>query len=82
MVFTAHTDYGLHNESKGRSQAGAHIFLSDNEPEPRWNEPVLTIAQMIKMVMTSAAESELGSLFIIAKEMIPIQQTLSEMGWP
>ena len=32
--------------------------------------------------MTSAAEAELGALFIIAKEMIPILQTISEMGWP
>ena len=28
MVLTAHVDTGFHNESKGRGQSGAHIFLS------------------------------------------------------
>ena len=32
--------------------------------------------------MTSEAESELGALLITAKEMVPMRQTLSEMGWP
>jgi hypothetical protein len=31
--------------------------------------------------MTSAAEAELGALFVTAKELVPIRQTLIEMGW-
>ncbi len=31
--------------------------------------------------MTSAAEAELGALFVTAKELFPIRQTLMEMGW-
>ena len=27
MILAEHSDVGIHNESKGRSQAGAHIFL-------------------------------------------------------
>ena len=34
MVLCAHCDAGLHNESKGRSRAGAHIFLSENDAMP------------------------------------------------
>ena len=45
MVLSSHAESGLHNESKGRSQGGAHIFLSDNDPEPRRNGPVLTISR-------------------------------------
>ena len=67
MVLAAHSDAGFNNESKGRSRAGAHIFLSEDDPEPRWNGPILTIEQMIKFVMTSAAEAELGALFVTAK---------------
>ena len=63
MVLAAHTNAGFHNESKGRSQAGAHIFLAEDEPFPRWNGAILTIVQIIKFVMTSAAEAELGALF-------------------
>ena len=32
--------------------------------------------------MTSAAEAELGALFITSNKIICLQQTLSEMGWP
>ena len=32
--------------------------------------------------MSSAAEAKLSRLFITAKDMIPIRQTLIEMGWP
>ena len=32
--------------------------------------------------MSSAAEAELGAIFITSKEIVPIRQTLIEMGWP
>ena len=32
--------------------------------------------------MTSAAEAELGSLYITAQKMVPMSQTFIEMGWP
>ena len=66
MVLAAHSDAGFHNESKGRSHPGSHIFLSDNEPDPRWNGPVLTIYQIITFVIISLVEAELGALFITA----------------
>ena len=70
------------NESRARSRAGAHIFLSENEPKPKLNGPILTIARIIKTVMASAAEAEMAELFITAKNMIPLRNTLIEMGWP
>jgi hypothetical protein len=82
MVLCAHADAGFLNEANSRSRAGAHVFLSENEPFPRFNGAVLTIAQIIKFVMASAAESELAALFIAAREMIPHRQTLIAMGWP
>ena len=82
MILAAHSNAGFHNKTKGRSRAGAHIFLSKDEPIPWWNRDILTIAQIIKFVMASAAEAELGALFITAKKVLPICQTLIEMGWP
>jgi hypothetical protein len=82
MILFAHADAGFLNESQTRSHAGAHIFLSVNDPYPRFNGAVLSIAQIIKFVMASAAESELAALFITAREMIPHCQTLIDMGWP
>ena len=32
--------------------------------------------------MSSAAEAELGALFLNAKEAVPIRTTLIEMNWP
>ena len=32
--------------------------------------------------MSSAAEAELAALFITSKELVPLRQTLVEMGWP
>jgi hypothetical protein len=40
MVLCAHAD-----ESKGRSHAGAYIFVSENDPFPKRNIPVLSISQ-------------------------------------
>ena len=55
------------NESRARSRAGAHIFLSENEPKPKLNGPILTIAKIIKTVMASAEEAEMAALFITEK---------------
>ena len=49
---------------------------------PSLNGPVLTIAQIIKNIMSSASEAELSDLFICPKAMIPLRNTLTEMGWP
>ena len=57
MIMTVHSDAGLNNKTKARSRSGAHIFLSENEPTPRWNGPILTIAKMMKYVLSSATES-------------------------
>ena len=82
MVLTAHSDAAYLNVTKARSRAGANIMLSENVPAPTYNGPVLTVAQIIKNVMSSAAEAELASLFICAKAMVPIRQSLTKMGWP
>ena len=82
MILAAHADAGFLNKSRARSRAGAHIFLSENEPKPKLNGPVLTIAQIIKTVMESAAGAEMAALFITEKNMIPLRHTLIEMGWP
>ena len=81
-ILAADADAGFINESIARSRAGAHIFLSENEPKPKLNGPVLNIVQIIKTVMASAAEAEMAALYITAKKMIPLCHTLIEMGWP
>jgi hypothetical protein len=73
MTLCAHADAGFLNETNSRSRAGAHILLSENDPFPQFNGAVLSIAQIMKFVMATAAKSELAALFITAREMIPRQ---------
>ena len=82
MILAAHADAGFLNESRARRRAGANILLSENEPKPKLNGPILTMAQIIKTVMALAAEAEIAALFITAEKMIPLRNTLIEMGWP
>ena len=56
--------------------------MSKNDPLPRNNGAVLTVAQIIKRVMTSAAEAKLGALFLHTREAIYLQRILKEMGHP
>ena len=82
MILAAHVDAVFTNEPKSRSRAYAHIFPSENDPKPKINGPVLTMAQIIKTVMALAAEAEMAALYITAKTMIPHGNTLIEMCWP
>jgi hypothetical protein len=80
MVLAIHSDAGYLNEVKARSRAGGHFFLSSDVQNPPNNGAVLTIAQIIDAVMSSAAEAELGALFINAKEAVLMRRILQEMG--
>ena len=82
MILAAHSDASFLTEPGSRSRAGAFIFLSENDPIPRINGPILTMATIIKFVMASASESELAALYLTAREMIPLRNALDEMGWP
>ena len=67
IILTSYSDSGFNNETKARRRSDAHTFLSESEPIPRWNGPLLTIARIMKYVMSSAVEAEMGALFLIAK---------------
>jgi hypothetical protein len=82
MIMCAQSNAGFLNENNSRSHARVHIFLSENNPFPQLSGAVLSIAQIIKFVMASAAKSELAALFVTAREMIPQRQTLISMRWP
>ena len=45
--------------------------MSDNAANPAKNGDILTIAQIIKTVVSSVAEVEVGALFINFREVVP-----------
>ncbi len=73
MQLPIHSDAGFNNESQGRSQNGAHKFLSEPDERPLWNVAVLTLAAIMKPFYLSAAEAELTALFKTAKAMVPLR---------
>ncbi len=70
MILVAHSNAGYCNEKKSQSQAGGHFFLTNNEKHPTNNGAILTIATIIKAVMTSAAKAELRALYLNAQEAV------------
>ena len=49
---------------------------------PWHNGPILSIANIIKFVMSSVTEAKLAAMLITAKKIAPLRQTLIEMCWP
>ena len=80
MVLDAHSDASYLSESKARSRAGGQFFMSNDDAIPSNNGVILTVSQIIKAVMSSAAEDELGALFINCREAIPARHALEIMG--
>ena len=56
-----------------RSRAGGHFFLSNNDPNPPNNCAKLTNATIIKNVMCSVVEAEIGALYLNAREAFVIE---------
>jgi hypothetical protein len=80
MVLAVHHNASYLSTPKAQSRAGGHFFMSSNIANPADSGAVLNIAQIIKVVMSLAAEAELGALYINAREAVPMRLLLTEMG--
>ena len=49
---------------------------------PRLNEPIYVLSKILRIVVASAAESELGALFLNGQKAVAIRTTLEELGHP
>ena len=54
--------------------------MSSKRENSQDNGAVLNVAKIIKSVMSSAAEAEIGALFINLRQAIPARRTLEDMG--
>jgi hypothetical protein len=81
MVLCAHSDASYLSESNSRSRAGAHVFLSNDDPIPQSNGPVYSSSTVLRSVYASAGKAETAALFKCAQHMVPLQNALEEMGW-
>ena len=76
MVLTVNSNASYLNEPQARSMAGEHFFMYTMFPSN--NGMIHNTAQVIKAVMLSAAEVELGALYINAKFAAPIRHTIKK----
>jgi hypothetical protein len=80
MTLVIHSNALYLSEPKAHSRAGGHMFVAGTEDIPINNGAVLNILQIIRAVMSSAAEAELGASFVNAKTAVSMQCTLNKMG--
>jgi hypothetical protein len=81
MVLHIHSDASYLSVSNTRSRLGGLFFLRNKSPEQETlNGSILNIAVVIKNVVASAAESELGACFHNAQSGAPLSVTLTELG--
>ena len=80
MILNVHSNTSYLSKPKARSRAGGHFFVSDGTDEAPNNGAILNTSQIIKSVMSSAAEAELGALCINARKAAPCQSLLKELG--
>jgi hypothetical protein len=80
MVLAVHGDASYLSKQSACSRVGGHFFCFANVDDPPNNGAVLNISKILKAVMSSAAKAKLGTLYINAREAIPMQYLLKEMG--
>ena len=79
MILHIDSDTAYLVEPKAKSRAGGYFYLSTKH-NPKLNRPIYCLCTLVKAVMSSAAESELGALFLNSTHAIPIRNTLISMG--
>ena len=93
MILHVHSDASYLSENGARSRAGGYFFLGSLPknyhlpPHPKATPPPLNgaihvLSTIIKNVLASAAEAELGALFFNAREAAVIRIILTELGHP
>jgi hypothetical protein len=86
------SDMVLHVESdasylclpKSKSRVAGYFYMGEqpkpNNEQPPMNGAVLVVCNILRVVVSSAAEAELAGVFYNAKETIALRTTLEELG--
>ncbi len=85
MLLQVHSDASFMNETKARPTADGHFFLGNKIKPNRpiyLNGPIHVLCKVLDKIAASAAEAELGSLFLNVQETIKFRIALEELGHP
>jgi hypothetical protein len=81
MILHIHSSASYLSVSNARSRLGGLFFLGNKSPEQdTLNGSILNVASVIKNVVASAAESEVGAFFHNAQSGARLRVTLTELG--
>ena len=81
MIIRCDSDAAYLVAPKARSRAGGYIFLGNADSNTQIiNAPIMVIATILKMVVSSAAEAEVAALYHCARELVPLRTACSELG--
>ena len=81
MILHVDSDAAYLVEPGAKHRAGGYLYFC-NHINPRLNGPIYCLSTLIKAVMSSAAEAELGGLFLNATNVVSIRHTLHDMNHP
>jgi hypothetical protein len=81
MILHIHSDASYLSVSNACNRLGGLFFCGDKSPQQdKLNGSILNVASVIKKVVASAAESEIGAYFHNAQSGAPLRVTLTEVG--
>jgi hypothetical protein len=81
MIFHIHSNASYLSVSNARRRLGGLFFLGNKPPDQdTLNGSIINVAAVIKNVVASAAESEVGACFHNAQSGAPLRVTLTELG--
>jgi hypothetical protein len=84
MILHIHSDASYLSENEAKSRAGGFFYMvsSTNTDKKLTNRAMLIISKVLKRVMSSAVEAEIGAVFTNAKEGAVLRTTKEELGHP
>jgi hypothetical protein len=82
MILHIHSDPSYLSENEAKSRAGGFFYMGNTTKNDKklTNGAILIFSKVLKHVMSSAAEEEIGAVFINAKEGAVLRTTLEELG--
>jgi hypothetical protein len=81
MILHIHSDASYLSVSNARSRLGGLFYLGNKPPkQDKMNGSILNVASVIKNVVASATESEVGACFHNAQSGAPLRVTLAELS--
>jgi hypothetical protein len=82
MILYIHSDVSYLSESEAKSRAGGFFYMGNATKHDKnlTKGAVLIVSKVLKHIMSSAAEAEIGAVFINAKEGAVLRTALEELG--